>query len=199
MNALTRKLSPSITRLIRLDHTHVVAQFHKLEADTSESVRGAVLRSICAELEIHAQLEEEIFYPALLAAGVESLALDKSVPDHDEIRRGIERVRSLDGQPALQDHALRELMNGVLHHAAEEETKVLMQAELLLGEVRLSQLGAQMTARRLEIAKPRAAELAEDLAKAAAAKTALMAAGALLAGSLLIRRLWRGIASQRGA
>ena len=76
------------------DHSHVLAQFHKLDPETNPTVRSGVLRSICAALEIHAQLEEEIFYPALRTAGIQTPVLDKSEPEHDAMRRLIERVRA---------------------------------------------------------------------------------------------------------
>jgi iron-sulfur cluster repair protein YtfE (RIC family) len=192
MNPITRKMSPAATQMIRMDHTHVIGQFHKLAPDLSESVRAAVVRSICAELEIHTQLEEEIFYPALQESGISTPVLDKSVPEHTEIRRLIERVRSLDGQRTAQNNAVNELVNAVLHHMADEETQLLPAAEKFLGPDRLADLGARMTARRIELVKPRAAELAADLAGAAPAKTALVTVGALVAGTLLINSLRRG-------
>lgn len=191
MNPIVSKLSPTATRMIRMDHGHVLSQFHKLEPDTSDSVRGAVLRSICAALEIHAQLEEELFYPALRSAGIELPALDKSEPEHDEMRRLIERVRSTQTEGGVGNDAINELMNAVMHHVAEEETKVLPAAEKSMGKVRLAELGAQMTARRIELAKPRAGELAINLAKAAPAKTALATVGVLFAGTMLVNRMRR--------
>jgi hypothetical protein len=191
LNTLSRKLSPSAAHMIRRDHTHVLTQFHKLAPDTSDAVRGAVVRSICAELEIHAQLEEEIFYPALRAADVMPDTLGKSVPEHDEMRRLIARVRSETARTA-QDDALNALMNAVMHHVADEETQLLPAAERLLRPDRMAELGAQMTARRIELVKPRAAELAKDTAMAAPGKTALMAVGAVgavVAGSVLMRAL----------
>ncbi len=193
MNTLTRKMSPTATHLIRMDHAAVTAQFHKLGPDTSDSVRAAVLRSICTALEIHGQLEEEIFYPALRESGVESSALDKSQPEHEDMRRLIERVRSLQGQHRAGDDALNELMNAVLHHAADEETQLLPAAERFLGPDRLAELGARMTARRLELTKPQAAEMAADRARAAPAKTALVTVGALVAGGLLLNTLRRAL------
>jgi iron-sulfur cluster repair protein YtfE (RIC family) len=151
-------------------------------------VRSAVRRSICAELEIHAQLEEEIFYPALRTAGVVSDALEKSVPEHDQMRRLIGRVRSEKARTA-QDDALNELMSAVMHHMADEETQLLPAAERFLGPVRWAELGGQMIARRLELAKPRTAESARDLVQARPAKTAPMALGAVMAGSMLMRML----------
>ena len=191
MNPIVSKLSPTAIRMIRMDHGHVLAQFHKLDPETSDTVRGAVLRSICAALEIHAQLEEEIFYPALRSAAIDLPALDKSVPEHDEMRRRIERVRASGGEGESQDEAICDLMNAVLHHVADEETKILPAAEKRLGKERLSELGAQMTARRLELAKPRAGELVLDMAKAAPAKTALATVGVLFAGTMLVNRMRR--------
>ena len=191
MNPIVRKMSPTAPSMIRMDHTHVLAQFHKIDLDTSESVRAATVRSICAALEIHTQIEEEIFYPALRESGADSPALQGAVPAHDEVRRLIDRVRALDGQRTAQDNALYELMNTVMHHVADEETQILPAAERFLGPERLSELGARMTERRLELARPRAAELAADLARAAPAKTALMTVGALVAGGLLMSRINR--------
>lgn len=188
MYTLGSKLAPSAAHMIRTDHTHVLTQFHKLAPDTSDAVRGAVVRSICAELEIHAQLEEEIFYPALRQAGVLSANFDKSVPEHDEMRRLIGRVRNETAR-IPQNEALNELMNAVMHHLADEETQLLPAAERQLRGDRMVQLGAQMMARRIELAKPRAAELAKDTAMAAPGKTALLAVGAVVAGSMLMRVL----------
>ena len=191
MNPIVRKMSPTAPSMIRMDHTLVMLQFHKLEPDTPESVRAAVVRSICAVLEIHAQIEQEIFYPALRESGVELPALQEAGPTHDEARKLIERVRALNGQRTAQDNALYELMNAVIHHVADEETQILPAAERFLGPARLSDPGARMTERRLELARPRAAELAADMARGAPAKTALMALSALVAGGLLMSRISR--------
>lgn len=191
MNPIVRKMSPTAPSMIRMDHTLVMLQFHKLEPDTPESVRAAVVRSICAVLEIHAQIEQEIFYPALRESGVELPALQEAGPTHDEARKLIERVRALNGQRTAQDNALYELMNAVIHHVADEETQILPAAERFLGPARLSDPGARMTERRLELARPRAAELAADMARGAPAKTALMAVSALVAGGLLMSRISR--------
>lgn len=191
MNPIVSKLSPTATKMIRMDHSHVLAQFHKLDLDTSETVRSGVMRSICAALEIHAQLEEEIFYPALRTAGLQLPELAKSVPEHDEMRRLIERLRSAGTDGGQQNDAICALMNAVMHHVADEETKLLPAAEKMLGKERLAQLGAEMTTRRLELAKPRAGELIVDMAKAAPGKTALATVGVLVAGTMLVNRMRR--------
>lgn len=192
MNPIVSKLSPTVTRMIRMDHSHVVSQFHKLTPETSAAVRAAVVRNICTALEIHAQLEEELFYPALREARIQSPALDKSASEHEHMRELITRVRGAEEDRARQDDTLNELMNAVLHHVADEETQLLPAAERLLGPEKLAEMGARMTARRIELARPHAAELAGDMVKGAPAKTALMAVGALLAGSMVVGAIRRG-------
>lgn len=186
MSTMAAKLSPSATTMIRMDHAHAVALFHKVTPDASESVRDGAIKNLLAALEIHAQLEEELFYPCLRDNGVQSEALDKAVPEHAEMKSLIAKVRSLEGQRAAQDDAVCALVNAVLHHVADEETMLLPAAERFVGQQKLSELGAEMTKRRIELAKPRAAELAGSMVKAMPVKTAVMAVGALLAGGLLL-------------
>jgi hemerythrin superfamily protein len=190
MNPLLAKISPTATRMIRMDHGHALTLFHKLEPDQSPSAREATVRQLCAALEIHAQLEEEIFYPALRETGAELPQLERSQPEHDEMRTQIERVRSLQAEPEAQALALRDLMRGVMHHVAEEESSLLPAAEQRLGE-RLSELGQRMTERRLQLAKPLAGEMAADAVRSSPGKTALVVAGAVAAGALLLGSLKR--------
>src|SRR5690242_907785 len=85
MNQILTKALPSITTMIRMDHTHVLSNFHKYRADLPSAKKRALVDLICTALEIHAQLEEEIFYPAMRAARAEDSVLDKSIPEHDEM------------------------------------------------------------------------------------------------------------------
>jgi hemerythrin superfamily protein len=186
MNTVLSKLSPSITKMIRMDHTHVLATFHKFEVDTPAARKQAIVNTACLALEIHAQLEEEIFYPALQAVAGDNQVLHKARPEHDEMKRLIAQLRSLTPEDEAFDLRFHELMRDVLHHVADEETVLLPAAELLLKD-RLCELGAQMTKRRLELAGPRAAEIASNSARAMPAATMLMAGG-LLAGGYLLKR-----------
>jgi hemerythrin-like domain-containing protein len=182
MNALMTTMSPTATAMIRKDHAMVLTQFHKLEPDTSPQIRDATIRTICAALEIHAQVEEELFYPALRDAGVDSPVLVKSEPEHERMRELMQPLKSglLEGQPEEQMRALNELMNTVMHHVADEETQLLPAAERQCSKQELSELGARMTQRKMSLARPRARELAVDMARGAPAKTTMMAVGLLV-------------------
>ena len=116
--------------------------------------------------------------------------VQKSVPEHDEMRRLIARLRSMEPGDTGYDDTFYELLRDVLHHVADEETVLLPVAERLLGD-RLGELGADMTKRRFQLATPRAGEIAGNMVRAMPATSMAVAAGGLLAGALLIRRLAR--------
>ena len=186
MNPLLSRLSPSITNMIRMDHTHVVTTFHQYEIDTPLRAKKGLVDTVCVALEIHAQLEEEIFYPALRAVA-DSEFLGKSVPEHDQMRRLITQLRNLEPAHATYDETFFALMNHVLHHVADEETFLLPAAESVLAD-RLGELGAQMAKRRLQLAAPRSGEIAGGMARSVGTGGLVMGAGALLACSYLLSR-----------
>ena len=187
MNPLLAKLSPTVTNMIRLDHTHVLAAFHQYEADTPPGSKRAIVDSICVALEIHAQLEEEIFYPAMRAVPEGAAILDKSVPEHDEMRKLISKLRGMEADAADFDATVMELMRGVIHHVADEETVLLPAAEKLLAN-QISELGAKMTKRRFELVLPRTGEIAGNMIRATPIKNALMLAGLVAAGGYAMMR-----------
>lgn len=186
MPTLMSQLSPSITNMIRLDHTHVLSAFHQYEIGSSPRLKKGLVDNVCLGIEIHAQLEEEIFYPALrLVADNEMLR--KSTPEHDEMRGLISRLRNMPVDDPAFDDTFFELMRHVMHHVADEETLLLPAAERLIPE-QLQELGAQMTRRRLELAGPRAPELASSMARSLSLGTVFAAGSAALAGAYMLTR-----------
>jgi hypothetical protein len=186
MNQFLNRLSPSITNMIRMDHTHVLSSFHQYESDSPPRVKKGLADTICVALEIHAQLEEEIFYPEMRRIA-ETEFMEKSVPEHDEMRTLITKLRGLQPEDKEFDSTLFKLMNVVIHHVADEETLLLPTAERVLSD-RLGELGAQMTKRRLQLAAPRTGEIAGSMAKSMSAGSLIVGATALLAGGYLLTR-----------
>ena len=181
----------SITNMIRMDHTHVLALFRRYRPDTSRNRKWALINNACLALEIHAKLEEEIFYPALRRVLGPDPILEKSVPEHDEMRWMIETLRSREAEDVQDDRAFRELLRNVLHHVADEETMLLPQAEELLKD-ELNSLGLQMTKRRMQLLAPHAGEVATTTARSFPIATAALAGaaglGLLLLGSRSTRQ-----------
>lgn len=180
-------LSPSITDMIRMDHTHVFAVFHRFKRNTSHSRKEALVKNACLAIEVHAQLEEEIFYPALREAAGPDAVLDKSVPEHDEIRGLIGRLKEMSPDDGDYDRTFHTLMRNVIHHVADEESVLLPEAERILGP-RLNELGAEMTRRRMKLIAPHAGELATTSMQSFPLMSVVAATSAIVLGSLLFRR-----------
>ena len=178
---LTR--TPDATDMIREDHERVLSIFHRYDIDAPPRAKRALVEAVCRDLELHAQVEEDVFYPALRAAG--SDLVDKALPEHDEMRRLVATLREMDPSILEYDATFMDLMREVMHHVADEETALLPHAEVLLPGA-LRELGAQMTKRRAQL---RAGALPRALKKAKALPGGplLWAAGALAAGVLLFR------------
>jgi hypothetical protein len=186
MSSLLSQLSPSITNMIRLDHTHVLSAFHQYEIGSPARLKKGLSDHVCLAIEIHTQLEEEIFYPALSLVA-DSAILRKSTPEHDEMRGLISRLRNMPVNDTAFDDTFFDLMRHVMHHVADEETLLLPAAERLIPE-QLCDLGARMTRRRLELTGSRAPEVVSSMARALSPGSIIAAGGAMLAGAYLLSR-----------
>ena len=188
MSAALDSMTPHITSMIRLDHSHVLAAFRRFRSRLSASRKRALVENACLGLEVHAQLEEEIFYPAMRQIGAAGEILDKSVPEHEQMRGQIRALRGMDPFDAAYDETFRKLIRMVLHHIADEETVLLPLAEEFLPD-ELGHLGRLMTRRRIELLKPHAAQAAATTIRTFPIGAAAAAVGVLAAGWLVVRSL----------
>lgn len=179
-------VTPDITTMIRLDHTHVLALFRRFKPHTPPGKKRALVASACLALEIHALLEEEIFYPALREAIGPNEVLEKSEPEHDEMRKIIRMLRTMQPGDPNHDDTFRSLIRTVLHHVADEETTLLPRAEEALRD-ELGALGMEMTRRKLELLKPHLAEVTMTTARSFPLASAAAIGGLVAMGWLLFR------------
>ena len=188
MSAALDSVTPDITRMIRLDHSHVLAAFRRFRSRMSETRKRALVENVCLALEVHAQLEEEIFYPAMRRISAAGEILEKSVPEHEQMRTLIRSMRAMGPLDPAYDETFRKLVRAVLHHVADEETVLLPLAEELLPD-ELGHLGRIMTQRRIELLRPHAAQAAATTIRTFPIGAAAAAAGVLAASWLLLRGL----------
>lgn len=182
------KLSPSITDMIRFDHSHVMVTFHQYTGTTRASVKKALAETICDAVEIHATLEEEIFYPVMRGLAGGEPVIEKSPPEHEEIKRLIASLRATDASDVRHDGVMHELMRNIMHHVADEETVLLPEAERMLSKDRLNELGAQMTRRRLELITPKAGKVAKNTLVGFSGSTTAIVVG--LASAMMAARFF---------
>jgi hemerythrin superfamily protein len=157
-----KKLSTTITDMIRFDHSDVMVTFHQYAKDKKASVRKALADTLCEEIEIHATLEEEIFYPVMRLHANDLAFMDKAEPEHDKIRVLIAKLRNTSASDPDHEKLVQELMRQVIHHVADEETSLLPRAEAVLPKARLAEMGSQMAQRRMQLSGPQAGKLAKE-------------------------------------
>ena len=188
MNSVLGMFVPSATTQIRMDHSHVLNTAQHYAADLTPSSKQALANLICVSLDIHARLEEEIFYPAMQV--LESALVHKNVPEHDEMRQLIAELRIASPHTSGYDGLFHQLIRTVMRHVADEETMLLPEAERLLGD-RLNDLGMHMAGRRMELVASRAPEIARDTLRILPSSLLLGGAGAMLAGVQALRYAMR--------
>ncbi|MEW6301465.1 MAG: hemerythrin domain-containing protein, partial [Thermodesulfobacteriota bacterium] len=140
--------------MIKEDHQRVNELFRQYETARAHGPHKAhLIDRICRELDIHARLEEEIFYPAVRAKVDEpgKQCVSEAVKEHQSIKDLIRQLQRHDADDGGEYHGtVQELLECVTHHVDEEEKTVLpMAAERLRDE--LEQLGARMRQRKQQL------------------------------------------------
>jgi hemerythrin superfamily protein len=146
---------PNATQLLRQDHKQVKALFDKFEQGKAGEAKRRWAKQAMNELKVHAQVEEEIFYPAVKNAIEASELVDEAEKEHQEAKSLIsqlEKTSGLDnGEGSDFEANFFQLMQAIQHHVEEEEGEMFPQVED--SELDLSALGARMMKRKQEISK----------------------------------------------
>jgi hemerythrin superfamily protein len=131
--------------LLKQDHAKVKKLFDKAEGvDNKEQKR--IFSQIKTELEVHAQIEENIFYPAMQRYdGLKELVAE-SLKEHSGMKALLQEMVTLTDPEEFKD-TLEELIDNVEHHAEdEEEGKMFPKVRELVSANELQKLGAQLQA-----------------------------------------------------
>jgi len=145
--------------LLTSDHAEVRQMFEEyrqlLDDNAGDDRRGELAGQICSALTVHAEIEEDVFYPALRER-LDELLLDQAEVEHASTRDLVEQIESMEPDDALFDAKVLVLAEYVEHHVQEEENEIFPQAEQ--SGIDLDQLGAELAERKRELM----AELEED-------------------------------------
>jgi hypothetical protein len=153
--------------LLKADHASVQALFRQYEAaENQPQQQRALAEQIYTELEVHAALEEELFYPAVRAqlgpvtvedepaeaAGEDGEAdlVAEALEEHQEVKTLIATLRGLEPGDAQFQAAFAELREGVEEHVGVEEDELMPAVAATLGG-ELERLGQQLEARKAQL------------------------------------------------
>jgi hemerythrin superfamily protein len=156
---MAQALGMSALDLLRQDHQRL-KQMLQDYGDAQPPQKDTWFELIKHELDRHAAIEEELFYPAVARSGEEAEALVREARhEHADVRAVATEIGKLQPTDSGYDQRVAELRDRVLHHAEEEEARIFPLAEQSLGAERLASLGREMADRgealRTEMAMPR--------------------------------------------
>jgi hemerythrin-like domain-containing protein len=138
--------------LLKQDHEKVSGIFEKLEPTTERGVktREELFAQLKQELDIHARIEEEIFYPAIREAKETHEITLEAFEEHAVVKQLLSELDELPKDDETWGAKLKVLKENVEHHVDEEEDEMFPGARKVLSSEQIEQLGARMEAAKLE-------------------------------------------------
>lgn len=135
--------------LLKADHEMVSGLFAEYEKTRSVAKKKALVAEICAELSVHAQIEEEVFYPKVKAALKDTQLVPEATVEHAGVKGLIAELEGLEPDGEMYDAKVKVLSEYVKHHVKEEQNEMFPKAKTT--SLDLVELGARMTARKAEL------------------------------------------------
>lgn len=139
-------------KLLKDDHKEVKELFRQFENARSADRKKKIAEEAMTALEVHAEIEEEIFYPAAKAKadkeGKELVA--EAVEEHHVVKMLIGELRAMKDVNEQYEAKFTVLIENVEHHIDEEEKEMLPDAKRSLGGD-IQALGEQMQERKTQL------------------------------------------------
>jgi hemerythrin superfamily protein len=112
-------------KLLTADHREVKSLFQDyqklVDHDAEDEEKQPIAEQICAMLTVHAQIEEELFYPAAKEAIKAPDLIDEARVEHASAKDLIAQLRESDPSDELYDAKVKVLGELIDHHVEEEE------------------------------------------------------------------------------
>jgi hemerythrin superfamily protein len=166
MKRSTKKRSAGKDAVALLTEDHktvdkIFKEFEKLRKNDGNDARKAELvRSACAALAVHAQIEEDLFYPAMYEAIDAEDELGEAEVEHATIKSLVSQLEDMEPGDELYDATFMVLAEYVRHHVKEEEGEIFPKAKK--SDLDLGTLGEQLLDRKRTLeAESASAEAAE--------------------------------------
>jgi hemerythrin superfamily protein len=137
--------------LLKQDHRTVEALFEEFEKAEDDQL-GAIAQRVCQLLTVHAQIEEEILYPATKDAfegEQEEDLVNEAAVEHASAKELIAKIEDMSQDDELFKASVKVLGEYIKHHVKEEEGELF--PELKKTEVDLKTMGSQLQERKLEL------------------------------------------------
>jgi iron-sulfur cluster repair protein YtfE (RIC family) len=129
--------------LLKQDHQKMQGLFKETEgADNSR--KKQLFDQIDTELEIHAHIEETVFYPAIEKHEELKDMVAEARDEHAEVRTMLQEIEELGTDTEGFDSTLMDLIESVAHHIEEEEGEMFVKVREFFNDEALEQLGREL-------------------------------------------------------
>ena len=137
--------------LLEHDHREVEEWFDEFDElkDSEEDRKSELTEKICLALKVHAQIEEEIFYPRAREATKNDDLIDEAIVEHATVKNLIGEIEDMEVGEELFDAKVRVLGEMVKRHIREEEEELF--PELQSAKMDLGEVGKELAERKEEL------------------------------------------------
>ena len=115
--------------LLEQDHRQVEEWFDEYDELQDDRRKAELAEKICLALRVHAQIEEEIFYPEARKATKDNDLIDEAVVEHAAVKNLINEIQEMEYGEKLYDAKIRVLGEMVKQHIKEEEDELFPEVE----------------------------------------------------------------------
>ena len=138
--------------MLKADHAKVKSLFEQFEglSDRSKVSKKKIADQICMELSIHAEVEEQVFYPAVREPVDDEDLMNEAEVEHASAKELIAQIMEMDPGDDLYDAKVKVLSEQIEHHVGEEEGEMF--PKVRKGEVDLVALRVEMEAFKARLA-----------------------------------------------
>ncbi|HET9476805.1 MAG TPA: hemerythrin domain-containing protein [Dehalococcoidia bacterium] len=142
---------PDANVMLREDHRKVKELFRKFESTEDTQEKKAIADTAILELDIHARLEEEIYYPAVrkMSDDIDEI-MNEAEEEHHVVEELMKELLQMKADDPMFTAKFTVMSENVEHHIDEEESEMLPKAAEL-GRETMEDLGSRMEQRKQEL------------------------------------------------
>lgn len=133
--------------MLKSDHKLVAGLFKKLMATSNRSVktREELFEQLKMNLDVHAYIEEEIFYPAVKDPKPTHEMTLEAYEEHHVVKQLLKELEKMEKNSDEWKAKLTVLKEIIEHHVKEEENEMFPKANKIISKSELKELAEEMT------------------------------------------------------
>jgi hemerythrin superfamily protein len=139
---------PNAIEMLKEDHRKVEELFKQFEETEDDDTKEQICALTVRELEAHATIEEEIFYPAAQPHVDEKELIDEAREEHHVVRLLLGELRKMGADDERFDAKYKVLAESVKHHVEEEESELF---PMVQDDLDVEALGQKIRSRKEEL------------------------------------------------